>query len=672
MPEKPRVGRGPLIVGGSLVAVLLGAIAVFSASSSAGSTTAADYRTAAVSRGPVAQLLTLNGTAQLTEQVTAAFPASGVVTAVTVKVGDHVSAGQTLATIDPTGLRANLLAARASLAQDQASLISDQTAPAPAASGGSVASTGSSSSAAAAGSGTARTSASSSRTAPSAGGASSSGPSRTGGTPSASGAQGGSGTAKLSTAAVQGALGAAQLALRAEEQTCAPVTGTPVTAGGSHVTASRGISAGLGGTTFAPVLARKATVPTPTASPGSDPTTAVPGPSPSVTATSTPTPTTGGVAPSGEPTGTPTGTPTPTASPTTPPPVTGGTIPTAEELRACAAAMDSVSRAQKAAGAALSSLATQVVRELKVIMQAAATNVASSGSAGRTTGSGATSGSAALSTARPSGSPATPSAGSSGTNGSGSAGAGTASATRVAADEVAILQDQAAVTQAEADLAGATLKAPIAGTVGQVGLTVGQPAAASQGIVIVGPGAATVTVDIPLADMGLVHAGLSAAVTPAGDVTPVPGTLQSVNLLPASTQSTTPSYPATVLVPNPTRSMSSGSIVTVAITVGQAPDAVRVPVSAVAGLRAGTGDVEVLSGGDARAQAVTVGVVGDGYAQILTGLAAGDRVVLADAAAALPSNQTAGLRGLGGGFGGGVGGRFGGATTGTGAGRAGG
>lgn len=237
---------------------------------------------------------------------------------------------------------------------------------------------------------------------------------------------------------------------------------------------------------------------------------------------------------------------------------------------------------------------------------------------------------------------------------------------------MAILQDQAAVTQAEADLAGATLKAPIAGTVGRIDLSLGQVSTGSTGIVIVGSGAADVTVNVTLADMGLVHSGLAADVTPAGDVAAVPGTVDSVTLLPASSTASTPAYPATVVVPSPTRSMASGSVVSVAITVAQAPDAVRVPVSALAGVQSGTAVVQVLSGTGTgtKSQAVTVGAVGGGFAQVLSGLQPGDRVVLADASAALPSNQTAGLRGLGGGGFAGRGGGAGGAG-GAGAGRGG-
>ena len=70
------------------------------------------------------------------------------------------------------------------------------------------------------------------------------------------------------------------------------------------------------------------------------------------------------------------------------------------------------------------------------------------------------------------------------------------------------------MTQAQTNAAGATLTAPIAGVVARVDFVPGQSATSGAGIVIVGPGPATVTVEVPLADMPLVKAGLTATVTP--------------------------------------------------------------------------------------------------------------------------------------------------------------
>jgi hypothetical protein len=80
-----------------------------------------------------------------------------------------------------------------------------------------------------------------------------------------------------------------------------------------------------------------------------------------------------------------------------------------------------------------------------------------------------------------------------------------------------------------------------------------------------------------------------------------------------------------------------------------------VPTSAVQSL--GTRSyVETLSDGTLARKVITVGMVGDVYTQVLSGLHAGESVVLADYAAPVPSSNTdtlGGLAGFGGaGFGG--------------------
>ena len=119
--------------------------------------------------------------------------------------------------------------------------------------------------------------------------------------------------------------------------------------------------------------------------------------------------------------------------------------------------------------------------------------------------------------------------------------------------------------------------------------------------------------------------------------------------------------------------MASGSSGTVAITVASATNVIRVPVSALAGVTSGTGTVEVLAAGSStpKSTAVTLGAIGGGWAQVLSGLTKGQIVVLADASQALPANQTQSTRGFGtgGGFGGGgTGGGTGGTRTGGGGG----
>ncbi len=151
-----------------------------------------------------------------------------------------------------------------------------------------------------------------------------------------------------------------------------------------------------------------------------------------------------------------------------------------------------------------------------------------------------------------------------------------------------------------------------------------------------GAGAVQVTAPIPLADMPVVTRGLSAAVLPAGSVTPTTG---SVGLLPASGSSGSTSFPATILVASPPVTMASGASVSATITTRSVPYAVRVPVSALSGINATRGSVSMLSADAVTTKQVVVGAVGGGWAQVSSGLPVGDEVVIADVTSALPTNH---------------------------------
>ncbi len=519
MAERSR-HPGRWLVGGAIAVVVVGGGGVAALAATRGTSTGAEYRTAQVTRGPVAESLTVAGTVQHLNQTTAAFTASGTVTSVAVGVGQAVQAGQVLATIDATTLSAALLAAQATQAKDQAALANDQA-----------------------------------------------------GAASASSGAGSSGTTASAAPSVlaqaDASLSTVQQLLSQLTPLCAPMLGAP----------SAGPGAGGHG-----------------ASP----------------------------APTGAPTPTPM--PAPTPSPTPTPAPAPAAAPTAAQVSACIAAVGRT---------------TQALAQTESAVASAMRRVAQSADAG------------ASGSARSGGALGTPN--------------GASAAVRIAADQVALLQDQQSVAQAQANAGASTLTAPIAGTVAEVGLTVGHASGTTAGIVIVGTGAAAVTVAVPLAQMGAVHAGLTARVTPAGGLRAVAGTVTSVNLLPSSSATASPTYPATIVVADPTASLASGSTATVQIVLAATADALRVPVSALTGRTGSAAAVALLNGGVSVPTSVTVGAVGDGWVQILSGLAVGDRVILADASQPLPTNTTlAGIGGFGGGFrgGGGLRGGTGGAGTG--------
>lgn len=225
-----------------------------------------------------------------------------------------------------------------------------------------------------------------------------------------------------------------------------------------------------------------------------------------------------------------------------------------------------------------------------------------------------------------------------------------------------MLKDQQALDTAQQALAAATLRSPITGTVGAVGLTAGQQASTAQSIVIVDSETALVTVTVPLAQLGLLRTGQSVAVAAAGATKTLDGVVQSIGVLPTSTTSTSPSFPVVVAVSDAPMALATNSLATATITLATAHDAVTVPVSAVSGLSGGQSQVTVLSGGQQKTVSVAVGAVGQGLAQITTGVSAGQLVVLADPSQPLPTANLFG--GRGGGVGGsGLSGGYGGSRT---------
>ena len=80
-----------------------------------------------VGSGTIKQTVSASGTIEPASQADLSFAVSGQVTAVSVTVGQKVTAGQTVATIDATALQDTVNAATQTLAADQARLSSDQS-----------------------------------------------------------------------------------------------------------------------------------------------------------------------------------------------------------------------------------------------------------------------------------------------------------------------------------------------------------------------------------------------------------------------------------------------------------------------------------------------------------------------------------------------------------------
>ncbi|HEY5179782.1 MAG TPA: biotin/lipoyl-binding protein [Dermatophilaceae bacterium] len=392
----------------------------------------------------------------------------------------------------------------------------------------------------------------------------------------------------------------------------------------------------------------------------------------------------------------PSGTPAPATTDTTPttgptPPSTTAT-PSADEIAACLGALNTaptqqqIQRDQQALNSAQANLAKAVTSAIT----AAGTTAQSSGSTSRSATS-------------------QPATSQSATNQSTSARTGAtsqSSADRVVSDQAAVTSADAALTSAASDLAASTLKASIAGTVGSVSL-VKNASSNGNNVVIVGPGAVEVTVNVPLVSMPNVHVGQKANVRPQGATSVVPGAVTSISLLPSTSPSTStsstasastspagsasrtatgtgqatattssPTYPVVVLVPDALPALASGARAEVSLLIGTATNVLTVPNSALTPLGNGQALAMTFKNGVATRAVVKTGYAGTLTTQVASGLTAGQQVVLADLSTALPTNTTNARRfgvggaagGLGGtGFGGATGG-FGGATGGFGGG----
>lgn len=574
------------------------------------------YTTATVVRGDVTQSFTASGTVQRTGRNDVAFDGAGLVTALSVKLGDKVSAGAKLAAIDPAPLQLSLLQAQAQLAQARATLDADQTAKD---NGGTVA----------AAPGTA--------TAAPAGGAATA-PAATGG--------GGSGAAATPAyvTALQASMKRLAATVAAQQAACAPVYAV--------VGQLQQLQAQL-------PTALPTTLPTalPTGHPGhsASPSAAPSSPQPSSPEPSNPAPTspTASATPSAEATQAsptvepspasaspqPAATPASSAVPSSPAPVaklTGTVQPTvtlpaalaslspeqvkklAGSLQACTTAMVALAGAEQEAGqaivAASSGLQAATAAAQQQLAAAQAQLVTAAQAAARQAAAQAMAEAQAQLAAQA----------------QRALGSRVTDAT-LAADRARVLQAEQAVGRAQRSLDAATLTAPVGGVVGAIDLVPGE-SSAGRTVTIVAPGAAAIDVQVPLSLRPLVSAGMPAVVGAVGADPILRGAVESVSVL-ATSAAARPTYTARVVVDDAGLTLADGSKAEATLTLATASEVVTVPLSAVTTTSDTTGTVEVVS--DPRAEAsqvvqVTTGAHGGGRVEITSGLQPGQLVVLAD------------------------------------------
>lgn len=609
MPDRSRRGRRPrwrrpLALGVGVVVVLVagGGGVAWALSGRTGER----WTTATVAMASVQQTVSGTGTVASASRRDVSFPVAGTVAAVKVGLGDTVTAGQVLASLDPTSLQNALTQASTALQQAQQQLTDDLQSQTTSTTGG-VGTTTSSSAASSAASSSSSSAAKSSTQ-----GSSSSGASPSGASPAVTKASQDVAAAQqaLLTAYddAHAALGVSTQALSDAQAACTGITGldpTTVTADGST-------------------------------------------PSPSASAT---------------PTDSPSPTPTDSSSST---PTGSTTVAQVQTLIAdCQAKLAAASQAQAGTTTKQQVVSTaaatldQAVAALQKALGSSGTGTTGSGGSGSPTGTTGTSGTG-TSGGTPATTPATTASSSTagaGRSSSSSLGSSSAASQGKVATAADILSDQAAIDAAQSQVAMATqeltlvnLTSPIAGTVGAVSLTVGQHVQASSTsavITVLGTDGYVVDLTVPLTSLEKVKVGQTATALVPSTSTQLTGKVSSIGVLDVSSTST-PEYDLVVALDATKERLFDGSSAQVSIAVAATGQVVTVPTSAVH-VSGQSATVQVLAGGQVSEVTVQRGAVGGQLTEITSGLTVGQSVVLADRSRQLPSsstNQGSGLSGL--------------------------
>ena len=226
------------------------------------------------------------------------------------------------------------------------------------------------------------------------------------------------------------------------------------------------------------------------------------------------------------------------------------------------------------------------------------------------------------------------------------------SAADIVADYAAIEVAEANVLIAEQSLAAAELTAPIDGTVALVAFEVGDTVDANSTtavITILGDDGYLIETTVTLAEVQKVAVGQVAEVTISSSGEHYPATVSAVGFVNVATDSATPSYAITISIDAGDAVLLNGAAAQVAVSVATADGVVVIPISALH--RSDAGDtVSVLDGGELVTVPVEVGAIGTDLVEIISGIAVGDEVVIADLTAATEeaTAETTGLADLGG------------------------
>lgn len=210
-----------------------------------------------------------------------------------------------------------------------------------------------------------------------------------------------------------------------------------------------------------------------------------------------------------------------------------------------------------------------------------------------------------------------------------------------AADQAALVAARNQLTSATKALDAATLKSTITGTVTSVNLTVGQQVTAGADansansssnsgsnaqVVVQSAHSFLVNATVDDTQVSQVKKGQSVSITPEGAITPVTGKVRSVGKVPTSSSGVV-SFPVVVRVAGHPSGVYAGASATLTITTKRVPNVLEIPALAVT-YNGSTATVQLQQGGSTTTRTITVGQTYGAEVQVLSGLAAGDKVVV--------------------------------------------
>lgn len=214
----------------------------------------------------------------------------------------------------------------------------------------------------------------------------------------------------------------------------------------------------------------------------------------------------------------------------------------------------------------------------------------------------------------------------------------TADAAQIAADAAAVEVAQAGVASAQSALDGATLLAPVAGTITDIGIEVGDTTGSgsngsaptgdttTSAFTIVGTDSWQVDATVGESDVALIAEGDVVHLT-TDDGETIEGTVTQVGMLP-STDSGAAEYPVTITVDGTAEGVFDGVAVDVEIVYESRENVLTVPSAAVT-TTDGTSTVTLVGSDGTQTTTVEVGETVGELTEILSGLAEGDEVLVA-------------------------------------------